>query len=154
MCNRSGKTAAFLIVLVSAFLPTWAPASDGESKVRNQVQLVLQISGLGPEGGEIEIKPGHSACKFEPVARKLQRVPAGSVAVTNPITILAESQGADRDCSFAITIKEPGKPPRKYVRGLRLSPEVAGQSLPKQTLRCYLSTPAIATTENDETRKR
>jgi hypothetical protein len=141
------------MILVAASA-TSSAAGDGTPKVRNQVDLVLQISGLGPEGGEIEVRPGHGACKFEPVVRKLQKAPSGSVVITNPVSILAESQGADRDCSFAIIIKEPGKAPRKYVRGLRLSPEVAGQALPKQKMTCYLSTPSLAAKSEGETRKR
>jgi hypothetical protein len=122
--------------------------AEDDPKVRNEVQLVLQISGLGSEGAEIEIKPGHAACDFQPISRKLPQVAAGSVVKTNPILVTAESRGADRDCSFAITIKEPGKPARKYVRGVRLSPQVAGGALPVQKLNCYLSMTSIASTDS------
>ncbi len=141
----SGMTVATWITLFGSV--SGVLAGDGEASVRNQVQLVLQISGLGTDGCVVEIEPGHPGCKFDRVVRKLEKIPAGSVALTNPITIQAQSLGADRDCSFAITIKEPGKASRTYVRGLRLEPEVAGKPMPARALRCYINTPTMIAAE-------
>lgn len=152
MRKRSGMTIAAGLCAAVSFAGA-SPGDDGP-RVRNEVQLVLQISGLGTDGCTVEIEPGHAGCKFKSVARRIQRIPAGSVALTNPITIDAESLGADRDCSFAITIKEPGKAARTYVRGLRLAPEVAGKPKPSRSLRCYINAPTVIAAGDKATRTR
>lgn len=154
MRTRSGKTTwtcVALLVLVSC--GSIARAQSGQS-VQNKVNLILQISGLGPEGCEIEIKPGHPGCHFDVVNGVVKRVPSGSVAKLDAIAIMAESTGADRDCSFAITIKEPGQQPRTFRRGLRLASPTAEKPLPNQTLRCYLSSASLAAQTEDEVRRR
>jgi hypothetical protein len=132
--------------------PTEKPLPDG---VKNRVTLVLQVSGLGQEGFEVEIRPAHPGCRFKPVLRAhADSVPAGAVVRIDPIAIDATSLGADRDCSFAITIREPGKPPRTFLRGLRLNPATAEQALPAQTFRCYLSATALAIKDDAGRRRR
>jgi hypothetical protein len=124
--------------------------SDDEmpSTAENKVNLVLQINGLGPSGGQVEIKPGHKGCKFKPVVKTIPAVPSGKPAMLEGIAIIAQSTGADRDCSFAITIKEPGQKPITYRRGLRLAKAEDDSSRPEQTLKCYLSTSSIASRDD------
>ncbi len=61
-----------------------------------------------------------------------------------PITIDARSLGADRDCSFAITIREPNQPPKTFRRGIRLTDPEPGVTSTAQTLKLYLSAPSVA----------
>lgn len=124
-----------------------APAADAVEggPVENRVNLILQVSGLSTQGCEIEIKPAHRSCEFTPIRRTINRVPANAVIKLDGISVLARSTGADRDCSFAITIKEPGQPPKTYRRGLRLeTAATTGQAPPAQTLKCYLISPTVA----------
>src|SRR5262245_46518501 len=129
---------------------TVAPGAS-DSPVENRVQLELLIAGLGADGCTIEIKPGHAACQFKAVEKTIDRV-VGDPIRLEPIPILAQARGADRDCSFAITIKEPGQPPKTVRRGLRLAVQEPGQPTPVQSLRCYLNTPSMASM--DDTRRR
>ena len=39
--------------------------------VVNQVNLELHLTGTGSQGCEVEIKPGHPACRFKPIKEKL-----------------------------------------------------------------------------------
>lgn len=156
MRSRSG-----MAVLVLGLAPVFATspvsrADDVEAEaVENKVRLVLQISGLGPEGALIEIRPGHKACDFKPVNEEIKRgqLPPDSV-IKLDLDIEAETTSADRDCSFAITVKEPGQTPKTYHRGLRLTDHEAGQPLPSKILRCYLSSPSIATRDTSVPRRR
>jgi hypothetical protein len=68
--------------------------------------------------------------------------------------VVASSLNADRDCTFAITVKEPGQEPKTYRRGLRLRLAEDGEDLPVQTLKCSISTPSIASSETDTPKAR
>jgi hypothetical protein len=164
MPNGSRTTNWIAVSLLLGALASTARAQDTTANeadlkpqtegVRNRVTLVLQVSGLGQEGFEIEVRPAHPGCRFEPIVRTHEDpIPAGAVVRIDPIAIDATSLGADRDCSFAITIREPGKPPRTFLRGLRLDRATAEQTLPTQTFRCYLSATALAL-KDDASRKR
>lgn len=107
-----------------------------QSGVVNQVTIELQVQGLSKEGCVVEIAPGHPGCKFKKVKYKVEN----SRVLLQPIEVTSLS--ADRDCSFAITIKEPGMPDQTIRRGMRLSrPDSAG-SKPESKLTCYLATPS------------
>lgn len=112
--------------------------SHGESGVVNKVVLELQIQGLSKEGCVIEITPGHPGCQFKKVRYK----------VDNPRVLLqpieVTSLSADLDCSFAITIKEPGMPPQTFRRGLRLNKPQSAEQKPESKLTCFLATPSMA----------
>lgn len=136
MPSRSRMAAWALVAGLSGFA---AARGDGDARPTNKVRLDIQIAGLGDAGGRVEIRPGHPGCSFRPVARV---VPASGKLDT--IAILATSTGADRDCSFAITVREPGQPPRTYRRGLRLALRPPGGPVPEQSLKCYLSAPSLA----------
>jgi hypothetical protein len=115
----------------------------GEAVVENKVTLELQISGLGPQGCHVEIKPGHPGCQFKPVSRSVEPETVRDVVKLDPISLLARSSGADRDCSFAITITEPGLPARTFHRGVRLSAPGDARTAPVHRLKCYLSSPSL-----------
>ena len=108
--------------------------------VVNKVSLMIQITGLGRDGCEVEIKPGHAACSFKPITETLKqsgRINLPAVEVT--------STSADRDCLFAITVKEPGQPPKTIKRGLRLdAPSATTKAIPEQTFTCLLRSPSLA----------
>jgi hypothetical protein len=131
---------ALAAVYASGATPTWA----GDKPVENQVNLQLQIAGLGSEGCKVEIQPGHAGCQFDKIEKTIKAGQGGGVVTLRPIVVDARSTGADRDCSFAITIKEPGQPARTVRRGLRLTAQTAGKAKPTQTLKVYLSAPSVA----------
>ncbi|MGZ6300234.1 MAG: hypothetical protein ACXWMN_07060, partial [Candidatus Limnocylindria bacterium] len=55
------------------------------------------------------------------------------------------STSADRDCLFAITVKEPGQPAKTVKRGIRLDrAEGDGGKVPAQTFTCMLRSPSLA----------
>jgi hypothetical protein len=132
-------------VAAACALSSQAPARASDAPVENKVNLQLQIAGVGSEGCKIEIRPGHPGCQFDKVEKTIKR--GGEVISLDPIVIAARSTGADRDCSFAITIKEPGQPARTVRRGLRLAAQVPGKPKPTQTLKVYLSAPSVAVRE-------
>ncbi len=151
MRSRSWMAA---LAITAGLVGAMTSRGDEEVPVENTVYLSLQISGLGPEGGTIEIKPGHKSCRFEPVEKTIERAPLNTVIRLDPIKIAAQSTGADRDCSFEITIKEPGQPPKSFRRGLRLSPSKPDRPTPTQSLKCYLISPSLASKNTDKTPKR
>jgi hypothetical protein len=127
-------------------------ASEGDpAAVANKVRLKLNINGLGAKGGILEIRPGHKGCSFKPIVLKVNPPRDARVgeplALPQDIVVVARSLNADRDCTFAITIEEPGQEPKTYRRGLRLDLAEEGRPLPEQTLKCFLSTPSIASSE-------
>lgn len=142
---------AVLAVVAAGYsmLALAVPAARGDDPPsRNVISLQVLISGLTSGESTIEIKPGHPACKFEPVTKTIASGNGGLLRL-EPIAIEAESLGADRDCSFAITIREPGQEPQTFRRGIRLAPgdPTPGAALPAQTLKLYLSAPSVAARE-------
>jgi hypothetical protein len=103
-----------------------------------RVQLNLVIQGLGAKGGDVEVKPANAGCKFRVPAP--QHVPAEGQAKVELKDV--EIRGADHTCTVAITVREPGQPPKTVYRGFRMtnprtpSPSTAS-SVPSFT--CYLS---------------
>ncbi len=158
MMSGSRKTwawrgSALAVALVAGI---GAIASAAEDEVANNVTLELKIAGLGPKGCEVEIKAGHPGCSFDGMPRRFSVKGGASDAVqkTAPIKLVARSTSADRDCMFAITIKEPGKAPRTVRRGLSLEPAKAGEPMPSRHLTCYLSTPSLAAKDSPAPRRR
>jgi hypothetical protein len=129
------KPALFSIGLLLLGIGTIvATEQDG---VVNKVTLELQIQGLSKEGCVVEISPGHPACKFKKVKYKVE----DSRVLLQPIEVTSLS--IDRDCSFAITIKEPGLPEHTIRRGLRLSKPTEGtDTKPELKITCHLATPS------------
>src|SRR5262249_34351123 len=90
--------------------PETAPAN------RQPVELNLMIAGLGKSGCEVEVKPGNRSCRFKP-----QEQHVNSVGKVSFVFKDVELRGADRNCAFAITVREAGQAPKTIYRGFRLS---------------------------------
>jgi hypothetical protein len=99
----------------------------------HKVKLELRIAGLGPKGCDVEIKPGHAGCRFETKTRHVDAHGWATILLND-----IQTQSADRDCTFAITIREPGQAERTVRRGLRLGATPG----PGEMLLCYLSSPS------------
>jgi hypothetical protein len=134
--------AALTLVAGYALAGTPTPAED-KAPVHSTINLQLQITGLAADGTVVEIKPGHPSCKFNKLKKTIQHADnivrlAGSVR--------AETNSADRHCSFLITIKEPGQPPKEFRRGIQLSAHSSAKtkSEESQTLKIYLTAPSVA----------
>ena len=106
----------------------------------HRVKVELRIAGLGAKGCDVELKPAHRGCSFETVKKHVDRK-GELVVVVNEIKV----RNADRDCTFTITIKEPGHADRSERRGLRLS-KMGGET---QSLSCFLSSPSKIARANE-----
>jgi hypothetical protein len=139
-----------MVLAASSALALARPA-DEFPKVENKIHLFLQFSCLGSDGCKVEITPAHRGCSFDPITKVISKdkVAAGSVVQLRDIQIDAFSTGADRDCSFKITVKEPGQEPKVYQRGLQLTAQEDGEPVPEQSFKYYLSTPSIASKDTD-----
>lgn len=130
--------------------PSTSTAATGKKPgMKRQVELHIQIAGLSDEEATVVIKPGHPGCTFETITRKVKY--PGRVDVA---PFIVESRGADRDCAFSITIKEPGKPDKTVQRGLRLQPLAPGRPETPLSLACYLSSQSLAARDAAETTRK
>lgn len=148
------RTRSWMAAAACAIAWCWSEpvviAGEGDPVV-NRIALELRIAGLSGQGGEVEIKPGHPACQFTPVVKKVK---TGEDQLKIP-PFLAKTTSADRDCSFAITIKEPGQPPKLIRRGVRLAlPGPDARVVPTQSLTYYLTSPSLATRDTQDRPKR
>jgi hypothetical protein len=141
--------AAGIALVVSQ--PTPTRASDETPASVNKVTLYLRIAGLGPDGCEVEIKPGHPLCDFESVTKKVKYGGQAQGEITLE-AMKVKSTSPDRDCQFTITVKEPGQPPRVVRRGIRLVLAAPGAPMPEQTFKCYLRSPSLAAKDDAERR--
>lgn len=109
--------------------------------IKQKVKLVINVAGTTPSvGAELLIKPAHPACKFKPITYAVKQ---DRIEDIPPIEV--ESLSADRDCSFALVLKEPGLPDKLFRRSLQLDAPTGGAAAEKvQTLRCYISSNMIA----------
>jgi hypothetical protein len=118
--------------------PSSAPAPAPADSAPARVKLDLRISGLGPQGCDVEIAPGNMDCKFRPVRHHLSQHDANGYTI--PFDDV-RTTSADRNCMFAITIREPGQPVKTVRRGLRIVP-ASDEQFSAQLLSCYLSSPS------------
>jgi hypothetical protein len=155
--------------------PLPAPSASSDPKAKEPlvpvVRLTVEIAGLGREGCDIEVKPGNASCKFRAVKvlkdgsasgrgdEGLQHVSSEGHAAMELRDV--ELRGADRTCTVAITVREPGQPAKTVYRGFRLAPHTAeaGRASSEKTVpnfTCYLSSPSksrIAKVDESSTRK-
>jgi hypothetical protein len=103
------------------------------------VDLTLMIAGLGQDGCQVEIKPGNRSCRFQP-----QRVRVASQGKAKFVFRDIELRGADRNCTFAITIHEAGQASRTIYRGFRIAsrPAPSPASQGSQSFTCYMNSPS------------
>ena len=147
MQGRSWKAALAMVIGLGFIVAPGASLADETSTTHAPVEpsqktaldaiytvkLELRIAGLGPKGCDVEVKPAHRGCSFETVKKHVERK-GEMVVVVKEIKV----KNADRDCTFAITIKEAGHPDRSERRGLRLA-KAPGET---QSLSCFLSSPS------------
>ena len=127
-----------------------SPAAPSAPATIYKVKLALSVAGLTARGCDVEVKPAHPGCTFKPVVEHV-----GSDGLATLLLQDVRTVSADRDCSFAITIREEGLPPRTTYRGLQLSNRRT--STAPQVLNCILSSPSRLARMNaaePETRKR
>lgn len=110
------------------------------SKIVNHVRLELRVSGMSDNGCQIEIKPGHPACRFQPIT---YRTKVHKESITLP-PLVVETSSADRNCSFDITIREKDQPAKTAHRSVRLTPAAEDEPVPVKRLTCYLTAPSLA----------
>jgi hypothetical protein len=136
---------------------TEAPPVKGTRKLSDShnrtAKLNLVIAGLGRDGCDVEIKPGNPSCKFRALnengTESRQHVTSSGKATLDLLDI--ELRGADRTCSVAITVHEPGQAAKTIYRGFRLSARPDGEGTPAAkttavpSLTCYLSSPSKLT---------
>ncbi len=152
MRARSRMAALALIVGTSIAAGPESSAQDRRpaNPQTRTAKLNLVIAGLGRNGCDVEIKPGNASCKFRALNEKgeeqRQHITSSGMATLDLADI--ELRGADRTCSVAITVLEPGQPAKTIYRGFRLSshPEGEGMTAAKKsavpTFTCYLSSPS------------
>jgi hypothetical protein len=117
-----------------------APARAGQpNPIKRKVAISLRLDGLSAQGGEVEIKPGHAGCKFETITFRTKDHPLGADGKIYLDPIEVETVSADRDCSFAITLKEPGQPDKTVRRNLRLAPASDGKAAKPQPMTCFIT---------------
>ena len=141
---------ALAVVSGSAAHAADTPASTPAPAIAPAVGLVqvsLRITGVGPEGCEVEIKPAHAGCEFKPIKKKV-----GPNGIETLEAFEVRSKSPDRDCSFSITLKEAGKEPLVIKRGLRLETPKADGTLVRQDFLCLLRSPSLAG-KDDATRR-
>lgn len=110
------------------------PAARGQSVVKLQVV----IGGLSTQGCVVEVKPGHASCRF-----KKQTCRVASDGVATLVFKDVEVRGVDRNCTFAITMREPGQDPKTVHRGFRLVASSADSpNHGVQSFRCLMSSPS------------
>lgn len=128
---------------------TVAPATAGPKAPDDArtVMLELRIAGLQAKGCDVEIKPSHAGCAFRSLTKHVDQKGYLDIVLDD-----VQSRSADRDCTFAITIKEPGQPVRTTHRGFQLKlPGVVST----QTMTVFLSSPSkLAHAARAETVKR
>jgi hypothetical protein len=112
--------------------------NPGAAKAHS-VELNLMIAGLGRDGCEVEVKPGNRGCRFQ-----AQRQHVGSQGKASFVFRDIELWGADRNCIFAITVRESGQAARTIYRGFRIASRTAsGPSTPAvQSFTCFMNSPS------------
>lgn len=147
MQGRSRMAALTLVAGTALTLAAQAMAAD--TVVASQVRLELAIAGLNRGGCDVEVKPGHSGCKFQTLTQHIGQGGKATLTLKN-----VECSGTDRDCAFVITIKESGHADKTIHRGLRLSTPEEGKPATVPTLSCFVSSPSkIARAEQARVRR-
>ncbi len=148
------RTGAWMLsfALIAPALSSTVRADEGQPVATGKVRLSLQVTGLGPQGCLVEIKPAHKGCEFKPISRRLTAEDRGRLEL-DPIEVKTTS--ADRDCMFAITIIEPKQEPKTFRRALRIANTPPDGIITVQTLPCYLSyqTPPAQVAEGNKGEK-
>ena len=138
-----GRSWMAVGLLTAVTLGTWASVAPAgqPAPVKQKVQLSIHIAGTTANSGvEVLIKPAHPACKFKPITCPVKK--DGMLPEIPPIDV--ETLSADRDCTFAIVLKEPGQPEKTFRRSFQLNAPTAGTGEKPQALMCYISSRMVA----------
>ena len=141
-----GRSWTAALTLGLAMLGAFASQTlaDEPISAKRKVALSLKFDGLSPQGGEVEIKPGNAGCKFETIKFQTKGHPrASSDGRINLDPIEVQIFSADRDCSFAITLKEPGLPDKTVRRVLTIIPATDAKQPTPQTMTCFISSTSL-----------
>jgi hypothetical protein len=132
------RMAALAGVVGAVLLCADAALADGdETFVVPKVKLTLRIAGLSNEGCDVEIKPGHPGCRFETVTRHVSARGEETVLLRD-----VQCRNADRDCSFRITVNEPGQSPSTVRRGFQLAAPDPDRPSPTPSFACFINAPS------------
>jgi hypothetical protein len=116
------------------------------------VELNVMIAGLGRDGCDVEVKPGNRGSRFQ-----AQTLHVRSQGKARFLFRDIELRGADRTCTFAITVRETGQASRTIYRGFRITPRAdADRAAPgAQSFTCFMSSPSklAGLTRSDRTRQ-
>jgi hypothetical protein len=110
-----------------------------DSSTSYSLELNLMIAGLGRDGCDVEVKPGNRSSRFQP---QVQHV--GSHGKSTLVFRDIELRGADRTCTFAITLREAGQEARTIYRGFRIVSRSDSARSPSglQSFTCFMSSPS------------
>jgi hypothetical protein len=102
------------------------------------VKLQLRIGGLRSQGCDVEVKPGNAACRFKKQTRHVE-----ANGETTLVFRDVETRTVDRNCTFAITVREQGQAPKTVYRGFRMvaDPSKSASGEP-QSFTCFMSAPS------------
>ncbi len=141
MQGRSWMAALTLVAAAAGALAPSTRAGD-PTPIKQKVRLNLRLDGIVADKGiEVVIKPGHPGCRFKPITLPVK----GDGLIRDIPPFEVETFAADRDCSFAITLKEPGQPDKTVRRSLQLVAPVAGKADEPQALTCYVTSKSLST---------
>lgn len=99
-----------------------------------KIELKLVIAGLGSEGCEVEVKPGNPAVEFKPQTFRVPSNGRASVTLKD-----VELLGVDRNCTFAVVVREKDHDPKTIYRGFRLPTDSASKRSGALSFTCFLS---------------
>ncbi len=141
MQGRSRMAALMLsAATVAVGVGFFTPASDaaGPPSVKQKIKLQIRLDGIS-SNSEVVIKPGHPACRFKPIVYSVKE--DGDIRDIPPIDV--ETFSADRDCSFAIVLKEPGQPDKVFRRSLQINAPTEATRGKPQFFLCYISSKGV-----------
>lgn len=125
-------------------------AGAADAPARKTVVLQMQISGL-TNNTVIDIRPAHPGCSFKPARKRVVNVRTSkTIVIEHPVEVT--STAADRDCTFAITISEPGCDPKTVRRGVQLAAADAEKGDGPQTFKIFLTAPSVIAKTEDSGR--
>ena len=151
------RMAALALAAASAALFGTASLAGQPTPVKQTVKLSLHLEGVDREGGQVLIKPGHPGCRFKEISFRVSEKPRDAFGMITLDAIEVETISADRDCAFAITLKEPGKPDKTVRRNLLLVPDADGRPAAPQKMTCFVTAdpkPDPVAGRTDETKRK
>lgn len=122
-----------------------------EGSTTSPVELNVMIAGLGRDGCDVDIKPGNRGSRFQ-----AQTVHVRSQGKAKFLFRDIELRGADRTCTFAITVREAGQASRTIYRGFRITRADADHATSGlQSFTCFMSSPSklAGLARSDQTRQ-